>query len=124
MSQVEKEAGFFTPGQEPKISPPPVFDFHAAEKARNSVGSQFKEAQHMSPAFGHAAILSVYNSEVSQRREGKTLGSDPKRKSVLFWKLDSLERKEAQASDPANPLPTIGWEVEVSQQAFNKVNEN
>lgn len=37
-------------------------------------------------------------------------------------KLEKLMSLERSTSDPANPLPTIGWEVEVPRKPFEDEN--
>lgn len=85
------------------VSPPPVFDF---EKALLVKETTEKEDYKDVPNVRAAGNLWLYNSPAE-------------RWPAVLRKLDVLRQVEKSVSSPDNPLPTIGWEVEIPRKPFN-----
>ncbi len=84
------------------VSPPPVFDFEKALLAKETTG---KEGYKDLPNVRAAGNLWLYNSPAE-------------RWPAVLRKLDVLRQAEKSVSGPDNPLPTIGWEVEIPRKPF------
>ena len=89
---------------EVKVSQPPVFDF---EKAILAQEATWKEGYASPPNVRTAGILWLYNTP-------------SERWPQIFAKLKILSKKESNAANPKNPLPTIGWEVESPSYPFKR----
>lgn len=87
---------------EPRVSPLPVFDFEKALLAKEETG---KEGFMDAPNVRAAGNLWLYNSPVE-------------RWPAVLKKLSLLKSVEQSLSSPDNPLPTIGWEVEIPRKPF------
>lgn len=87
---------------EVKVSSLPVFDFEKALLAREETGSA---GLFDVPNVRAAGSLWLYNSP-------------NERWPIVLRKLDLLGRAERSVSNPDNPLPTIGWEVEIPTKPF------
>lgn len=84
------------------VSPPPVFDFEKALLAKEETG---QKGYIDIPNVRAAGNLWLYNSPAE-------------RWPAVLRKLDFLRQVEKSASGPDNPLPTIGWEVEIPRKPF------
>lgn len=87
---------------EVKVSQPPVFDFEKAILAKEATS---KEGYASPPNVRTAGILWLYNAP-------------SERWPQIFEKFKFLHKKEMGAAIQANPLPTIGWEVESPSYLF------
>lgn len=101
------------------ISPPPIFDPEGAWAVRrdafNFVEGRLGTARYdfESDSLQLAVALAYYN--FNQKSE-KT----PRERQILENQLARLVRVEWAVSNPKNPLPTIGIEVEAPRKPFEK----
>ena len=87
---------------EVRVNPQPVFDF---EKALLANEATYKEGYKDLPNVRAVGNLWLYNTPTD-------------RWPVISRKLDLLKQVERSLSSTDNPLPTIGWEVEIPRKPF------
>lgn len=91
-----------------EISPPPIFNLRLCQEAKRVVKRFGLKGQ---PALEVASTLYVYNL----LNGGNT--SDGRNPLEPFAPIPGLILEERVASNPSNPLPTIGFEVESPKKA-------
>lgn len=101
-----------------RLSPPPIFDWEKMSRSKEAVDKMAEKG-----GFGElkalriALVLSYYNYLVSRDLSQK---SD----TILGNRINNLINEEITASDPDNPLPTIGVEVETPRKIKRSLNFN
>lgn len=85
---------------ETRISLPPIFDFEKAILAKEATA---KKGYQDWPNIRAAGNLWLYNSPTE-------------RWPAILRKLDRLRQTEKSLLNPNNPLPTIGWEIEIPRK--------